>query len=60
LALWKESVTQCNGVETSVGGETALGRGKGGDDASWADTDLTELKKKKIHAVDSAVINNGW
>jgi hypothetical protein len=53
-------VTQCSGVETSVGGETALGRGKGGDDASWADTDLTEPKKKKIHVVDSAAINNGW
>jgi hypothetical protein len=52
-------VTQCSGVETSVGGETALGKGKGGDDASWADADLTEPKKKKIHAVDSAAINNG-
>jgi hypothetical protein len=29
-------------------------RGKGGGDASWADTNLTGLKMKKIYTVDSA------
>jgi hypothetical protein len=33
------------------------GRGKGGDDASWPDANLTEPKIKKIHAVDSAATN---
>jgi hypothetical protein len=35
----------------------APGRGKGGDDASWADVNLTEPKIKKIHAVDSTATN---
>jgi hypothetical protein len=35
----------------------APGRGKGGDDASSADVNLTGPKNEKIHAVDSAVTN---
>jgi hypothetical protein len=36
-----------HGATTSVGGEAAPGREKGGDDASWADTNLTDLKNKE-------------
>jgi hypothetical protein len=32
---------------TSVGGEAALGRGKGGDGASWTDVNLTGLKNEE-------------
>jgi hypothetical protein len=38
---WRDSVA------TLAGGEATLGRGKGGDDASWADTNLTGLKNKE-------------
>jgi hypothetical protein len=31
--------------------------GKGGDDVSWADVNLTGPKMKKIHTVDSAGTN---
>jgi hypothetical protein len=34
LAQWEGSVTWHDSVATSTGGETAPGRGKGGDDAS--------------------------
>jgi hypothetical protein len=50
-------VTWRGGVMTSTGGEVAVGRGKGGADASWADTNLSMKKLKKIHAVNSASIN---
>jgi hypothetical protein len=50
----KRSVTRRGGVGTSVGGEAAPGMGKGGNDASWAGTNL-----KKIHALNS-VATNGW
>jgi hypothetical protein len=43
----------------STRGEAAPERAKGGDDVSWANTNLTELKMKKIHTVDSADAN-GW
>jgi hypothetical protein len=33
--------------------EAALGRRKRVDDVSWADTNLTELKMKKIHTDNS-------
>jgi hypothetical protein len=33
------------------------GRGKGGDDADWVDANLTWLKMKKIHVIDSTGIN---
>jgi hypothetical protein len=40
---------------TSVRGEAALGREKGGDNVSWADMNLTGSKNKiKIHTVGSA------
>jgi hypothetical protein len=44
----------------SVGREAAPRRGKGWDDASWADMNFTGLKMIKIHAVDSAVTNKQW
>jgi hypothetical protein len=34
-------------------------RGKGGNDASYADVNPTGQKIKKIHAIDSAG-TNGW
>jgi hypothetical protein len=37
-------VTHRGSVVTSVGGETSLRRGEGGDDVSWADANLTGLK----------------
>jgi hypothetical protein len=40
-------MTQCGGVATSVGGEAAPGRGKGGDDISWVNANLTEPKNRK-------------
>jgi hypothetical protein len=52
-------VTWRGDVVTSTGGEVAPGRGKVGDDISWADANLTELKNKKIHTVNSAA-TNGW
>jgi hypothetical protein len=42
---------------TLLVGEAPPGRGKGGDDASWADANLTRPKMKKIYAVDSAATN---
>jgi hypothetical protein len=42
---------------TSTRGEAALGRKKGGDDASWVDVNLTRPKMKKMHVVDLAVSN---
>jgi hypothetical protein len=50
-------VTRCDSVTTSAGGEAASGRGKGGDDTSWADVNLSRLKMKKIHIVNSAGTN---
>jgi hypothetical protein len=52
-------VTRRGGVVTSARGEVTPGRGKGGDDASWADTNLARQKMKKIYAVD-LVATNGW
>jgi hypothetical protein len=46
-------------MTTSDRGEAALRREKGGDVISWADTNLTKLKMKKIHVVDSAG-TNAW
>jgi hypothetical protein len=42
---------------TSAVGEAPLGRGKGRDDASWTDTNLTRPKNKKNHVINSAVTN---
>jgi hypothetical protein len=44
LAPWKGSMIQCDGVMTLTGGEEASGRGRGGDNTSWADVNLTGLK----------------
>jgi hypothetical protein len=46
-------VTRCSGMMTSTRGEAAPGRGKGGDNAGWADVNLTGPKMKKIYVVDS-------
>jgi hypothetical protein len=40
-------VERRNGVATSAGGEATLGRGKGGDDANWADMNLTTPKNEE-------------
>jgi hypothetical protein len=40
-------VTQRDGVTTSVGGEVTPGRGKRGDDISWADTNIIEPKNEE-------------
>jgi hypothetical protein len=40
-------VTRRDGVATSDGGETAPRRGKGGEDTSWDDANLTGQKKRK-------------
>jgi hypothetical protein len=50
-------MTRCGGVRTSTRGETALGRGKGGDDVSWTSVNLIGPKNKKIDAVDSTGTN---
>jgi hypothetical protein len=47
LTLWEGSVTRCDGVATSTGGEPASGRGKGGDDVSWVDVNPTRPKNDK-------------
>jgi hypothetical protein len=57
LAQWKGSVTRCRGVTTSTDGEATPRREKGGNNISWADTNLVGLKIKKIYAVDSAGTN---
>jgi hypothetical protein len=48
-------MTWYGAVTTSARGEAVPGRGKGGDDASWADVNLTG--PKKIHMVDSVDTN---
>jgi hypothetical protein len=50
-------VTQCGDVTTSIGGEAAPRRKRGGNDISWVNTNLTEKKNKKNHAVDSTGTN---
>jgi pimeloyl-CoA synthetase len=40
-------VTRCGDMPTSVRGETASERGKGGDNVDWADVNLTRLKNKE-------------
>jgi hypothetical protein len=61
-------VVRRGSVTTSVGGEAAPGREKGGGDISWVDTNFIgqKIKKnfigqkiKKIHMIDSAG-RNGW
>jgi hypothetical protein len=57
LAPCEKRVTWRGGVTTSVRGDAISKRGKGGDNVSWADMNLTRPKMKKMHAVDSAAIN---
>jgi hypothetical protein len=52
-------VVRRGSVTTSVGGGAAPGRGKGGGDISWVDTNFIGQKIKKIHMIDSAG-RNGW
>jgi hypothetical protein len=40
-------VTRRSGVVTSVEGDAASGKEKGGDDANWADANLTRPKNEK-------------
>jgi hypothetical protein len=47
LALYEGSVTRRGGVATSIGGEVTPGRGKGGDEVSWTDANLTGSKNKE-------------
>jgi hypothetical protein len=44
---WLNENEAWHNVATSAGGEVAPGRGNGGDDASWADVNLTEPKNKE-------------
>jgi hypothetical protein len=57
LTQWEGSVTRCGGMTISAGGEAALRREKGGNDASWDDANLAGPKIKKIHAVHLAGTN---
>jgi hypothetical protein len=41
------SVTWCGGMLTSARGDATSGRGKGGDDVSWDDTNLTGPKNEE-------------
>jgi hypothetical protein len=50
-------VARRGGVATSAEEDAASARGKGGDDASWADTNLTWPKMKKKLAIDSIATN---
>jgi hypothetical protein len=47
LAPWEGNMTRRGDVATSVGGEAAPGRGKGGDNASWVGANLTGSKNKE-------------
>jgi hypothetical protein len=44
-------------VATLTGGEATPVRGKRGDDISWANENLTGVKNKKNHTIDSVSIN---
>jgi hypothetical protein len=47
LGLWEGSVTRRGIMAMSVGGEVAPGRGKGGNDSSWTDANLTGSKNEE-------------
>jgi hypothetical protein len=47
LALWEGIMARCGSMAMSNRGEAAPGRGKGGDDVSWADANLTGPKNKE-------------
>jgi hypothetical protein len=40
-------MTHRSGVMTSAGGEVTSGRGKGGDNTSWADANLTGMENEE-------------
>jgi hypothetical protein len=42
-----EAEAQSGGVATSVGGDVASGRGKRGNDVSWANVNLTRPKNEE-------------
>jgi hypothetical protein len=50
-------VTQRSSVTTSVGGEVASGRKKGGYDVSWVNTNLNGPKNEKKYVINSAATN---
>jgi hypothetical protein len=50
-------VTRRSGVATLCRRRGGTGEEKGGDDASWADKNLSGPKIEKIHMVDSAATN---
>jgi hypothetical protein len=50
-------VTRYDSVATSDGGEAAPGRGKGGDDVSWANINLIGLINEENSHVDSVATN---
>jgi hypothetical protein len=60
LAPCEWSATRCGGVTMLVRGEVAPEKEKGWDNASWADANITGLKIKKSHTVDSAATNGRW
>jgi hypothetical protein len=47
LAAWEGSATWHDIVATLVGGEAIPERGKGGENASWAEANLTGVKNKE-------------
>jgi hypothetical protein len=49
-------MTRRDDVMTLVGGEAAQRRGKGGDDAIWANANFTG-PNNKIYAIDSTATN---
>jgi hypothetical protein len=57
LASWEGSMARYISVTMLARGETTPGRGKGGDDTSWANTNLIRPKIKKIHAFDLVATN---
>jgi hypothetical protein len=60
LAPWKGSMTRHGGITILVGGEAALGREKGGDNARWVDTNLTGQKMKKNSCRTFSCYNGQW
>jgi hypothetical protein len=52
-------MTWCDGVVTSTGGEAAPDRKNGGDDVSWADTNLTGQKKKSTQSIHLLQMDGG-
>jgi hypothetical protein len=47
LAQWERSMTWCDGVTMSAGGDATLGGKKGGDDVSWPKANLIGPKNEE-------------